>query len=97
MIIDKLDNKEYLCRVGDRTFTIQSKDSYIDNKADIEAITEPTDVELIEIGKGHHPFYRKEHSITNINNDIAEIEEFELTLPVERREPILIIEPIIKK
>lgn len=76
MIIAKTDNG-YQCRVGDSYFMIPPKAFYTTQKAELEALKEPTTEELIEIGRQSHPFYRSGEALENINNQLAEIEAFE--------------------
>lgn len=77
MIIKKNDDGTYICEVEGQYFTIGTKESYLSQKSDIEAIKKPTDEELIELAKNYHPFYQKDNSLRNVNNQLAEIEEFE--------------------
>ena len=80
MIIGKDDNGQYICKVENQVFTIQSKESYIAMKKEIEAIKEPSEKELIELGKQHHPYYMKELGLLNVDNNLKEIDEFEVKL-----------------
>jgi len=74
MIIRKNDNGTYLTDFGT---TIQSKAVYEQMLQEQLAIPEPSEEELIELGKLHHSFYMKDLAITNLQNQIDEIEEFD--------------------
>lgn len=77
MIIKKNDDGTYICEVEGQYFMIGTKESYLSQKSDIESIKKPTDKELIELAKNYHPYYQKDTSLQNVNNQLAEIEEFE--------------------
>jgi len=77
MIIKKLEDETYLCEQSGTVFPIPRKEVYLEQKNLIESILEPSDEELIAIGKQAHPFYNKDRDLININNVLQEIEEFE--------------------
>ena len=77
MIIKKNEDGTYLCESNGTYYTISSKSDYESQKVDIESLPEPTNEELIELGKSISPYYQKDNSLVNINAQLAEIEEFE--------------------
>lgn len=77
MIIKKNIDGTYVCENEGNYYTIGSKQYYLDQLKDVQTIIEPTDKELIELGKQSHPFYQKDNSINNLSNQLLEIEEFE--------------------
>ncbi len=77
MIIHKNKDKTYLT---DRGNTVQRREDYQRDIETNQAIEEPSDKELIELGKEHHPYYMKELAIQNLQNNIEEIDEFETKL-----------------
>jgi hypothetical protein len=74
MIITKTDKGRY---INQHRMKIKSKTDWLEEKKQVEAITQPTDKELIEIGKQSHEFYRKDLMLENIDNNIKEIDEYE--------------------
>ena len=77
MIIKKQDNGQYVCENEGQFFTIGTKEEYLAQKKELESIPKPKDKELIELSKNYHPYYQRETSLANINNQLLEIEEFE--------------------
>jgi len=77
MIIKKNTDGTYLCEVDGSYYNIDSKDNYLQQKAETESIIKPTNAELIELGKQSHPYFQKDNVLANINNQLLEIEEFE--------------------
>lgn len=77
MIIKKQDNGQYVCENAGQFFTIGSKEEYLDQIKELASIPKPKDEELIELAKNYHPYYQRENSLANINNQLLEIEEFE--------------------
>lgn len=75
MIIAKTTKGLYVTDLGIR---VPAKESYEEEIIRNQAIPQPTDKELIEIGKQHHPYYFKELTILNAQNNIAEIDAYEL-------------------
>jgi len=77
MIVAKLQDNTYLTDTGAK---VMSKVAFENEKASIESIEEPTDNELIELGKQMHTFYQKELILKNIDDNLKEIEEYEAKL-----------------
>lgn len=77
MIIKKQKDNTYICENEGQFFTIGSKEEYLAQKKEIESIPKPKEQELIELAKNYHPYYQRENSLANINNQLLEIEEFE--------------------
>jgi len=75
MIIGKTKDGQYLTNYG---FKILSKEHYLEFKKQIQDIKEPSEEELIELGKQHHPFFRKDLDLLNVDNQIDEIILYEL-------------------
>jgi hypothetical protein len=75
MIIGKTKDGQYLTNHG---LKIPSKEYYLDFKKQIQEIKEPTEKELIELGKQHHPFFKKDLDLLNVDNQIDEISLYEL-------------------
>jgi hypothetical protein len=76
LIIAKTTSGKYVTQYGLR---IKFKEDWLEEKKQVEAITQPTDKELIEIGKQTHEFYRKDLMLENIDNNIKEIDDYEKT------------------
>ena len=76
MIIAKTEYG-YQCKVGEQYFDIQSKESYLNQKAALEAMKPPTIEEMVEMVKNIHPFYKRDVDLQNIEAQLAEIEAFE--------------------
>ena len=77
MIIKKNDNGTYQCESNGRYYDLMSKEFYLSEKQTIESMTPPTIDDLIEMVKTQHPYYLRDISLGNINNQLAEIEAFE--------------------
>jgi len=77
MIRKKNADGTYECEANGMLFNVPGKKYYEDEKVKVLATPQPSDKELIELGKTIHPFYQKDLAILNIDNNIKEIEEFE--------------------
>ena len=77
MIIKKNDNGTYQCEVNGRYYDLNNKEYYLAEKQSLEALQPPTIDEIMELVKAQHPYYLKDISLENINNQLAEIEAFE--------------------
>lgn len=74
MIISKIKNG-YVTDIGD---IIPLKNHYEKLAVEAQEIEEPSQKELVELGKQHHPYYNKQNDISNALANIAEIDAFEL-------------------
>lgn len=63
--------------ITDRGDVIPPVEHYMEQKRISEELKEPSDKELIALGKQHHPYYQRELHIDNMDNNIAEIVAFE--------------------
>lgn len=77
MIVNKNEDGTFTCEASGNFFKIPSKEFYLSQKAEIEAIKQPSDEELIELGRQSHPYYSANVSLENVINQLAEIEAFE--------------------
>lgn len=76
MIIKKNEDGTYVCESNGSYYVIPSKEYYLNQLNDLISIPKPTQSELIKLGEQCHPYYQKQNSIDNINNQLSEIEEF---------------------
>jgi len=88
MITAKIKEGGYLTDFGAK---IGSKEFYEKELLALDEQPEPTDKELIELGKQMHPFYGKDFTRVGIENQIKEINDYE-----QKKDMIIINNPFIK-
>ena len=74
---DKSKVTGYVCKVDNQVWVIGNKESYEVLKKEAEEIKEPSEKELIELGKRYHPYYYKDREIANAVLNIQEIDDYE--------------------
>ena len=63
--------------ITDSGLNLKTRGDYLSDLADNNRISEPSQAELIELGKTIHPFYKKEIVANIIQNTISEIDAYE--------------------
>lgn len=77
-MIIKQTEKGYLCQDNNGAYyEIPSKEFYEQELANLSSVTEPSNEELVALGRQYHPYYNIQSDIDNINNTLQSITDFE--------------------
>jgi len=74
MIIQKTKDGRYMNEMG---MVMRTRKEYLEEKACAENMKEPSEKELIELGKMNHIFYKKQFIVDNAENNIKEMDAFD--------------------